>query len=1158
MGYIVQSIVFDKDKGWDMKSAREWVKNHKEFSKPIKEEETINTIRVRLFPPKKAEQMGFKDYRMKTLASGDVGIMLDIAYNKLKGNGVTYSSSVPPDTDFNYIIEDDDILDNDQLPQAVASPTPYNSNSNLLLEQRLIDTGNFNIVNFNNFVSDLRRYDGTIPPKLIRLFNEYRELSSLNQSEITQNTQERINKLEKDLRKKLGMSKQHEIAKPFSPLQDLMSEELESISQILPNLRTAEQNSRFRELRRRLLTGSGVKSSKVAVTNEEDVPNIQDIAFEENTRLFEEGDKLEKLLRNIEKKLKRRMELRKRVLLEAEKEKIIARLQEIENKMAENFQILTGGSLANEDLQALLAKSYHSKHPSDYKDFQVDKELSGQRVQVYHNPTTQQTIVAHRGTSSVPNWIENVAYAVSNDKSGKAFQHSKKIQDQAYSKYGKENITTIGHSKGALHAQEYGKEGKEVITLNKPVNITDALFTRVPKSQTDIRTQYDPVSFLRPFQRGNKAETIKSTTKNPLAEHKTSVLGRLDPRRLFGSSMMCPHCGVNCCCGMMRGGMVEEEEDVGIIDKIIDIETEPYNEKIQQLRYSLRNLDNRLRRLGYMSRGTIEGNEIEGQIILLKKEIDKFEGERDKLIEDIRSQNIMERLRDREIKKGRGMSGGVSIQFSNGLFEFNTSSPYRFYRSVIAYYFLQRPQRKQEFQQALRDAPNFVRQQERGIIRDFQNNWNEFLDILNGDNMTEKRRIVGATEIDIGAIIDAVIDGSVYTESEGELSSSDEEEGAGMSGGSNILDITSNRITYNIDLSSKQGFYNTALPYYNAVNIRSYRIDGNTYAIRDVVNQWNIENPEWNRYYQETIIPKIISSMKTTNSNDTYRKLETFRNNMTKWADILVEYLDFATDDENDYPTAPNTPYDSDEDNEVQNPIYQEGAGMYGGAGLTPFSQAEYMDYENVFNSTTSIMGIYTKLMKFINKHGGNKDIVRQRLISTISHFYPHTTQTQRREFINKFDRYANLGEDEGAGMCGGKLGELTDPLTAVLYFLGAVVGIPLTTYTFDYLYNLYQSNRQIIDDAMTDTTGSVSDVDSVIGDEGAGRKKRKPRKKGGNLTPAQIEALKKKTEAMGFIPIDRVLPTGGIPSQANTPVPTHTPPPRSPTPVQRRRRKKN
>jgi hypothetical protein len=477
------------------------------------------------------------------------------------------------------------------------------------------------------------------------------------------------------------------------------------------------------------------------------------------------------------------------------------------------------------------------------------------------------------------------------------------------------------------------------------------------------------------------------------------------------------------------GGMVEEEEeDVGIIDKIIDIETEPYNEKIQQLRYSLRNLDNRLRRLGYMSRGTIEGNEIEGQIILLQKEIGKFEGERDKLIEDIKSQNIMERLRDREIKmgrgmcggmvedenfgvfinpqqfierrrqlhdelrelnemwegtdeglekaqkiiedkielltlqmeeqqeiariglmnylknreikKGRGMSGGVSIQFSNGLFEFNTSSPYRFYRSVIAYYFLQRPQRKQEFQQALRDAPNFVRQQERGIIRDFQNNWNEFLDILNGDNMTEKRRIVGATEIDIGGIIDAVIDGSVYTESEVELSSSDEE----------------------------------------------------------------------------------------------------------------------------------------------------EGAGMHGGAGVGIFSEDDLGEYEDVFNTTTSVMSILTKLTKFIDKHGGNKDVVRQRLLSSYIHYVPNSSKEQRRVWISKFDRYANLGEEEeGAGMCGGKFGDATDPLTFALYLVGALVGVPLTTATFNYLYNIYQSNRQIIDDAMTDTTGSVSDVDSVMGDEGAG-----------------------------------------------------------------------
>jgi hypothetical protein len=358
-----------------------------------------------------------------------------------------------------------------------------------------------------------------------------------------------------------------------------------------------------------------------------------------------------------------------------------ARILELSHKLMNGSA--RGGSLSSEDLEALLAKSY-SKNPEDYKDFQVDKSLSGQRVQVYHNPTTQQTIVAHRGTASVPNWIENVAYAVGNDKSGKAFQHSKKIQDQAYQKYGKENITTIGHSKGALHAQEYGKEGKEVITLNKPVNIHDVLFTRVPKSQTDIRTQYDPVSFLRPFQRGNKAETIKSTTKNPLKEHQTSVLGRLDPRRLFG---------------------------------------------------------------------------------------------------------------------------GVMVHFSNGDFEFDTSSPLSLYNSIKAYYFSERPHRSGEYQQALQIAPNFVSQKEQDIIRDFQNNWNEFLDTLNGNNDMAKRRIIGVTEIQIGSIIDAVIEGdSVYTESEEELSSSDEE-GAGMCGGILLPTISGEAPTVNFRMGNRRDFY---------------------------------------------------------------------------------------------------------------------------------------------------------------------------------------------------------------------------------------------------------------------------------------------------------------------------------------------------------------
>jgi hypothetical protein len=462
MGYIVQSIVFDKNKGWNIKTARKWIKDHKEFSEPIKVDETTNTFRFRLIPPKKAEQMGFTDYRMKTLASGDVGIMLDIAYNKLKGGAD------------NIEYEDEDPIE--ELQRAIVR---------------------------------LKRIRGRNYRQLTPLMELFKDTT------ITENDR---NNVGEQIR--------------------IREQNIREIDQQIKGYNDRIQFVKFG-------TGGGIGKSKakVAVIDAETERRIERQRVEDAVnRAYEEYNRVSRIIRPIEDKLYRiRGNLRGVADTDThakiqELEEMLEPLYEERNiyyEIMEDYQS-TGGSLANEDLQALLSKSYHSKHPSDYKDFQVDKELSGQRVQVYHNPTTQQTVVAHRGSQSVPNWIENIAYAVSNDKSGKAFQHSKKIQDQAYQKYGKENITTIGHSKGALHAQEYGKEGKEVITLNKPVNITDALFTRVPKSQTDIRTQYDPVSFLRPFQRGSKVETIKSTTKNPLAEHKTSVLGRLDPRRLFG------------------------------------------------------------------------------------------------------------------------------------------------------------------------------------------------------------------------------------------------------------------------------------------------------------------------------------------------------------------------------------------------------------------------------------------------------------------------------------------------------------------------------------------------------------------------------------------------------------------------------------------------
>ena len=49
------------------------------------------------------------------------------------------------------------------------------------------------------------------------------------------------------------------------------------------------------------------------------------------------------------------------------------------------------------------------------------------------------------------------------------YKHAKEIQDKKEKKYGKENVTTIGHSLGAKLASDLGGKSKEIIIYNKPI-----------------------------------------------------------------------------------------------------------------------------------------------------------------------------------------------------------------------------------------------------------------------------------------------------------------------------------------------------------------------------------------------------------------------------------------------------------------------------------------------------------------------------------------------------------------------------------------------------------------------------------------------------------------------------------------------------------------
>ena len=191
---------------------------------------------------------------------------------------------------------------------------------------------------------------------------------------------------------------------------------------------------------------------------------------------------------------------------------------------------LTGGELNVSDTKEFLNNSY-DKSLNNVNGFIIDKQLSGQRVKVYHNPQNNKTVVVHRGTNSIQDWGTNLSMSLGHK--GKRFNHAKNIQKQAEEKYKNTEVITLGHSQGAKWAEMLGKN--EVITLNKPTLPLDLIQgKKVKKNQTDIKTSRDPVSILRGLQKGKKAKVIKSNTFNPLKEHTVNVLDRLDDNEMLG------------------------------------------------------------------------------------------------------------------------------------------------------------------------------------------------------------------------------------------------------------------------------------------------------------------------------------------------------------------------------------------------------------------------------------------------------------------------------------------------------------------------------------------------------------------------------------------------------------------------------------------------
>ena len=211
-----------------------------------------------------------------------------------------------------------------------------------------------------------------------------------------------------------------------------------------------------------------------------------------------------------------------------------------------NINLLeNGGSMKVSHIKDFIDESYNKNSKEDLHGYALDKSLSNDYAKTYYNPETKHAIVVHRGTAGFLDWVNNIAYVFGKYYLTRRNWTGKKIQQAAEKKYGSQNVSTLGHSQGAMLASKHGKNSKEVISVN-PAYMGE----KQGDNEYRVRTSLDPVSgLLAPVNKmknfvsgllGKKEKhtkkniTIDSTSYNPLTEHSYQALDRLDPDQMIG------------------------------------------------------------------------------------------------------------------------------------------------------------------------------------------------------------------------------------------------------------------------------------------------------------------------------------------------------------------------------------------------------------------------------------------------------------------------------------------------------------------------------------------------------------------------------------------------------------------------------------------------
>jgi len=194
---------------------------------------------------------------------------------------------------------------------------------------------------------------------------------------------------------------------------------------------------------------------------------------------------------------------------------------------------IEGKAISAKIFKKALTNSYGKSNKKEgFDGYEPVNRLTDRQAQVYHNPKTGHTIVAHRGTQGIKDVFTDLAYATTGYKSGR-FKKAERIQKEAEKQFGSQNVSTVGHSLGSLLSSEVGKNSKEIINYNKPITP----FGRRRDNEYVVKTSNDPFSWFHRPKQDSKNKTIKSKSVNPLHEHSIDRLDALQPDEVIGKGL---------------------------------------------------------------------------------------------------------------------------------------------------------------------------------------------------------------------------------------------------------------------------------------------------------------------------------------------------------------------------------------------------------------------------------------------------------------------------------------------------------------------------------------------------------------------------------------------------------------------------------------------